>query len=57
MDFIEQIFGIAPDGGAGTLEFFLFVMPILALCFPYWRRSRLHEDRFSSPKKPARQSR
>jgi hypothetical protein len=31
MDFIEQMFGISPDGGSGALEFFLFALPIVAL--------------------------
>ena len=29
MDFIERIFGIAPDGGSGILEISLFLIPIL----------------------------
>ena len=28
MDFIERIFGFAPDGGNGTLEMLLFLIPI-----------------------------
>jgi hypothetical protein len=31
MDFIEQLFGISPDGGSGALEFALFAIPIAAL--------------------------
>lgn len=31
MDFIEQLFGIAPDGGSGTLEFLLLGAPLVAL--------------------------
>jgi hypothetical protein len=27
MDFIERIFGISPDGGSGSLEFLLLVLP------------------------------
>jgi hypothetical protein len=38
MDFIEQIFGIAPDGGDGSLEFLLFAIPIAGLCWLAWRR-------------------
>ena len=30
MDFIERIFGFAPDGGSGTLEFLLFAIPSIA---------------------------
>ena len=40
MDFIERIFGIAPDGGSGTLEFLLFVLPIAGLYILYKLRSR-----------------
>ncbi len=28
MDFIETIFGFAPDGGDGSFEFLLFLIPI-----------------------------
>jgi hypothetical protein len=31
MDFIEQIFGFAPDGGNGLFELLLFVIPIAGL--------------------------
>ncbi|MEP7173405.1 MAG: hypothetical protein ABI705_07950 [Aestuariivirga sp.] len=31
MDFIEQLFGISPDGGSGALEFALFAIPVAAL--------------------------
>jgi len=31
MDFIEQIFGFAPDGGSGVFEFLLFAIPIAGL--------------------------
>jgi len=31
MDFIEKIFGVSPDGGSGSLEFFLFAVPLLGL--------------------------
>jgi hypothetical protein len=29
MDFIERIFGLAPDGGSGSLEFLLFLEAVL----------------------------
>jgi hypothetical protein len=29
MDFVETLFGIAPDSGSGTLEFALLVVPLL----------------------------
>jgi len=28
MNFIESIFGIAPDGGWGSLEAMLFILPV-----------------------------
>ena len=33
MDFIERLFGIAPDGGSGAFEFVLFAIPIAGLCY------------------------
>ena len=45
MDFIERIFGIAPDGGSGSLEFLLFLIPLvgIALLIKYRRGSRKQE--------------
>jgi hypothetical protein len=48
MDFIEKVLGIAPDGGDGTLEFWLFAvmaggMLYLALLWRE-RRQRLEKD-------------
>ncbi|MGO9947923.1 MAG: hypothetical protein ACLPWG_13855 [Steroidobacteraceae bacterium] len=31
MDFIERIFGVAPDGGSGLLEVLWFLVPIAAI--------------------------
>ena len=31
MDFIERIFGLAPDGGSGSLEFLLFLIPLVGI--------------------------
>ena len=31
MDFIEQIFGISPDNGTGSLEFALLLVPVLVV--------------------------
>jgi len=30
MDFIERLFGVAPDGGSGALEAALLVVPLAA---------------------------
>ena len=39
MDFIERIFGFSPDGGDGSFEFMLFLVPIvLIVLVAYWRR-------------------
>ena len=41
MKFIEQFFGISPDGGTGSLEGLLFLVPIIAAAaFLKWRRNR-----------------
>ena len=40
MDFIERIFGIAPDGGSGTLEFLLFALPIAGIGWVVVRRQQ-----------------
>jgi hypothetical protein len=39
LNFIEQIFGISPDGGSGTLEVLFFAIPVIGLCILYWFRS------------------
>jgi preprotein translocase subunit YajC len=38
MDFIERIFGFAPDGGSGSLEFLLFAIPIAGIAYLAARR-------------------
>ena len=39
MDFIERIFGISPDGGSGTFEVLLFLIPIAGIVIIHlWRR-------------------
>ena len=46
MDFIERIFGFAPDGGDGTFELLLFAIPILGLVIlAVWRRMRRRDNR------------
>jgi hypothetical protein len=40
MDFIERIFGIAPDGGSGTFEALVFMSVTLVLVgLMRWRHS------------------
>jgi hypothetical protein len=53
MDFIEQLFGISPDGGSGSLELMLFLVPLIGLLLlRTWReRHKLSGDR------PARHNR
>ena len=49
MDFIERLFGIAPDGGSGAFEVLLFLIPIAGiLILREWRR-RSRESRSSDP--------
>ena len=46
MDFIERIFGLAPDGGSGSFEFMLFAIPIAGICYLLVRRrARLRNKR------------
>jgi hypothetical protein len=41
MDFIEKLFGIAPDNGSGSLEFLLFIIPVAGyIVWRLLRRSR-----------------
>jgi hypothetical protein len=41
MDFIERIFGISPDGGNGSFELLLFLIPTVAIvAVVYWRQRR-----------------
>jgi hypothetical protein len=32
MNFVERLFGFAPDGGSGGLEILLLAVPIVGLC-------------------------
>lgn len=43
MDFIERIFGFAPDGGDGMFEFFLLAVPIAGLVVLRHLRKRPRE--------------
>lgn len=45
MDFIEQLLGISPDGGSGSLEFALFLVPVVGAAYLAYRgirRKRRH---------------
>ena len=44
MDFIERLFGVAPDGGSGIWEMLLFAIPIAGLCYLAWRRRSHNRD-------------
>ncbi len=44
MNFVELLFGISPDGGNGTFEFLLFLIPVLLLLLvPPWRRESFRD--------------
>ena len=42
MDFIEQIFGISPDGGSGSFESLLFLIAAAGLFLLYFLKTRRH---------------
>lgn len=44
MDFIERLFGFAPDGGSGAWELLLFAIPLVGLAWLAWRRRRHDRD-------------
>jgi len=44
MDFIERIFGIAPDGGSGLLEVLLFLIPVVGLVMLWRARKRARRE-------------
>lgn len=44
MDFIERIFGWSPDGGNGSFEVLLFLIPIIGLLILWKRRARRGDD-------------
>jgi len=31
MDFIERLFGVSPDGGSGSYEFMLLLVPLMVI--------------------------
>lgn len=51
MDFIERIFGFAPDGGSGAFEFLLFAIPLIGV-IALWRRRQLRRQDGRDPRKP-----
>jgi len=55
MDFIEKIFGISPDGGSGTFEVLLFLIPIASIiAIRLWRkRNAKGASRASSRRDPS----
>jgi hypothetical protein len=47
MNFIERIFGVAPDAGSGTLEVALLLVPVATgalVAFLWTRRTRRTND-------------
>jgi hypothetical protein len=40
MDFIERIFGVAPESGNGSLELLLFLVPLALIALLTLRRVR-----------------
>ena len=41
MDFFERLFGFAPDGGNGSFELLLFLIPLVCiLLLMVWRNRR-----------------
>jgi len=49
MDFIERLFGLAPDGGDGSIEALLIGLVVLAIVAASWRRLRKRAPRTSVP--------
>jgi len=45
MDFIEKIFGFAPDGGSGAFEVLLFLIPVAGLYLLYRRRTSARKQK------------
>ena len=46
MNFIESLFGIAPDAGDGSFEWLLFLLPLAGVAaVAAWRRSRRAAER------------
>jgi len=43
MDFIEKIIGLSPDGGSGSLEILLFLIPVLMVGVLFTMRRKQHD--------------
>jgi hypothetical protein len=46
MQFIEQIFGISPDGGSGLFELVLLLLPLAGIAWLYIYRRRTRTRTF-----------
>ena len=42
MDFIERLLGVSPDGGSGSFEVLLFLIPIVGIAALTVARRRWH---------------
>jgi hypothetical protein len=42
MDFLERLFGFAPDGGNGSFELLLFLIPLVGILLLKAWRNRKH---------------
>lgn len=51
MDFIERIFGLAPDGGSGAFEVLLFAIPLIGIV-ALWRRRLARRQQGRDPREP-----
>ena len=57
MDFIERLFGVAPDGGSGWLEaaYLTVATGLVAFCVAWRRRfASVHADTTSERRRPRR---
>ena len=52
MDFIERVFGFAPDGGDGSFEFLLFAIPIAGIVYLLRRRHLRRQRDDESRRRP-----
>ena len=45
LDFIEKLFGLAPDGGSGALELLLIAVPVAGLWYLALKRRPRQEQK------------